>query len=349
MILARAALGHDVDERAGAAAELGAVARGQDLDLGDRVEARVRDGVAVRAVVHVVGAVHHEVRRRRPHAVDRLTGRAQADRERIGRRDHGPGQQLHQLRVVAAVQRNVVHLLAGDDAAHVSRLRLDLARRRRHGDGLGEAADLELEVGRAPGRRVEREMHALDRLETRQLDPDLVDTGRKAREHVAARGLGGDGLHEAGLLVRARDHRAGQRAARLVGHAAGDLPDVGLGTGQRRDEDQPQRQYDGSNGSKRVTHGVPFGAATRQTRRRGEPYRRRAGRVNARMGDCRMGDWRGGACDGARYRSVTTRRSTTRSSRSSSVSRSASVASRARRARWPESTSGAEAGRATIR
>ena len=98
----------------------------------------------------------------------------------------GAGQQLQELRVVAAVQRDVVHLLAGDDAADVAGLRFDLAGDRRDRDGLGDGADFELEVGGAARRGVEHDVGALDRLEAGQLDAQRVGAGRQADEHVAA-------------------------------------------------------------------------------------------------------------------------------------------------------------------
>jgi hypothetical protein len=70
--------------------------------------------------------------------MDRLAGGRQPDAERIAGRRDGTGQELQQLRVVAAVQRDLVDLLAGDDAADVAGLGFDLGGHGRDRNGLGQ-------------------------------------------------------------------------------------------------------------------------------------------------------------------------------------------------------------------
>jgi hypothetical protein len=231
MELPRATFGDDVDERAGATAELRAVTRRQHLDFGNRVEAWLGDGIGVRAVVHVVGAVDHEVRGRGSDAVDRLSRRGQSQRERVGRLDHGAREELEELGVVAAVQRDVVHLFAGDHAADVARLGLDVARQRRDRDGLADVADLELEVDSPARRRVEDDVDPLDRLEAGDRDPNRVGARGQAGEDVPALTIGHGRLREPGLRARGRDAGARHRRAGRVNDPAGNLADIGLSRG----------------------------------------------------------------------------------------------------------------------
>ena len=197
----RAALGDDVDERAGAAAEFGGIPGGQHFDLFDGIEARAGDGVGVAAVVHVVGAIDHEIRRARPHAVDGLPRRRETEAERISRRDGRPGKQLQKLRVIPAVQRDVVHLFAGNDPADVARERLDAACQCGHRNGFRDRADLELNVDRDARRGIEHDIHPLDRFEPRELDPNRVGASRQAREGVVATAVGDGGLGQAGAFA----------------------------------------------------------------------------------------------------------------------------------------------------
>src|SRR5262249_60269241 len=123
-------------------AELRAVARGQDLDLGDRVQARVDDGVAVGAVVQIVRAVHVEVDRIAPNAVDARAGGREPEVEGIGRGRNRAGEQLQELRVVPAVERDRADMCARDRAADLSRRRLHLCGRDRGCDACSDWAYL---------------------------------------------------------------------------------------------------------------------------------------------------------------------------------------------------------------
>ena len=63
-------------------------------------------------------------------------------------------------------------------------------------------------------------IHPLDRLESRQLDADLVGRGGKAREDKPAGRVGRGCLGEAGLFIGGGNRSARQRATGLIDHPA---------------------------------------------------------------------------------------------------------------------------------
>ena len=113
-----AALGDHLNLRAVVAAEFGGLRVGGDLELGDRVHADAISELLVDADIGDVLAVQREVVLRRAAAVG-------ADVARSGvRGDAGNG--LQQAGVVAAVNRDVHHLLARDHAGAFGAQRLKL-------------------------------------------------------------------------------------------------------------------------------------------------------------------------------------------------------------------------------
>ena len=134
--LVRAAAVGDVDRRAGGAPVLGALVVGDDAELADRVGRRlhhlVREALVAGAVGVVVDAVDQEVVERAAQAVD--VERAFARRAvgaLVQRRLADAGREQRQRRVLAAVQRQLAHLVAGDHLAALARVGLDERRRSR--------------------------------------------------------------------------------------------------------------------------------------------------------------------------------------------------------------------------
>src|SRR5262245_66090277 len=146
MHVSAAALYHNFEHLALAPAELRVVAGGQNLDLGDRVQARDNNGVAVGAVVQIVRPVYVEVDRIAANAVDARAGGRESEVERIGDGRNRAWEQLQKLRVVPAVQWNLADLSASDRAADLARSSLHLMGRGGDRDGVADRADFELEM-----------------------------------------------------------------------------------------------------------------------------------------------------------------------------------------------------------
>jgi hypothetical protein len=157
-----------------------------------------------------------------------------------------PGRSCRSWAVVAAVQRDVVDLLAGDHATDVAGLGFDLAGHRRDRNGLGEGAHFELEVGGSPRGGVQHDLDALHRFEAGELHAQGVGAGRQADEHVRAGGVGDARLDEPGLLARRRHGRPRQCCRGGVGDASRELRDVGLRPARRG------RQQQGGEGQQRA-------------------------------------------------------------------------------------------------
>ena len=118
-----------VDDGTAAAAVLGAVVVRLDLELGDRVgrdlNHLVREALVAGAVGVVVDAIELEVVRRvaKPVHVERALAAARPDAVLI-RLEH-PGRQQRQVRIGAAVERQVHDLLALDDLSALARIGLE--------------------------------------------------------------------------------------------------------------------------------------------------------------------------------------------------------------------------------
>src|SRR5262245_51760853 len=213
MELAAAALGHNVEHRARAPAELRVVAGGQNLDLGDRVQARDNNGVAVGAVVQIVRPVYVEVDRIAANAVDARAGGRESEVERIGDGRNRAWEQLQKLRVVPAVQWNLADLSAGDRAAYLARSSLHLIGRGGDRDGVSDRADFELEINRPARGRVENHTFTLGYFETAAFSAEIVGAGRQTRKDVIPAAVRVDGLLQSGLDVGGRDCTGGDRRA----------------------------------------------------------------------------------------------------------------------------------------
>ncbi len=219
VVLIAARTRHDAGRRAAGAAVLGRRALRQDPELGDGVDRHFQRVAAVHAV-HVLHAVHEVDVLLGPHAVDgvglplpqRAAGGGDAERQR---RD--AGLQQAELREVAAVQRQVLQLAAGDHAAERVGGRVDQLRAAADRDRFLQCRQLE------PHRDAHRLAHRdLDRLlehrrELRRPRGDAVGADGEQRQPEVAVTAGDRLAREAGLEM-ARGHAgAGDGARRLVG------------------------------------------------------------------------------------------------------------------------------------
>ncbi len=110
---------HDAGRGAAGAAVLGRRALREDAELGDRVDRQLERVAAVHAV-DVLRAVDQVDVLLGPHAVDRVglaLPQAAARGGHAGRERRDAGLQQPELREVAAVERQIDELAAGDDAA----------------------------------------------------------------------------------------------------------------------------------------------------------------------------------------------------------------------------------------
>ena len=156
------------------------------------------------------------------------------------------GDEVDQLLVVAElVQREVDDRLRRQLGAEVGLLRLEQRRLADHVDGLGQRADLELQVhadGVAGG---DAQARLVQRAEALEGGVQVVDAGRQVAEGVGPVGVGDRIDAEAGAGVRRRHGGAGNGGALLVRHGARDGAVEGLRGGRKRGEqrgDDRQRQ-----------------------------------------------------------------------------------------------------------
>ena len=218
-----ATAGHDGNRRAGAAPVLRLEVGGLDADLGDRVERRrgvvagVRPGVlAGHAVVRKVETAAAAVDRQAAHAVP-------ARRLAVGR-IHDARQELQVAGEVAALQGDVVDLLAVDEAGtrrvgrlHERGLRLD-------GDLLAQLPDFQRDRAKceALGRAQLQALLFVD-LEALHGHLDVVGAGQEVGKLENAIGARDRVAGEVGTGVGDGDRGAWHHAATRVGDSAGDL------------------------------------------------------------------------------------------------------------------------------
>jgi hypothetical protein len=239
-VVVRGALaGDDVDDARADLAVLGAEPAGQDGDLVDRVvrdvgrarpRQRVGLGEAVDDVGHLVGAAAADDELR---GVLRLALDA-AGIVRAGEVDHA---RLERRRIAIAAGRQVLDVLARQEAGRAGRILLDEGPGRLDDDRLlldGVGGHLEVRLRREVGAHLQVVDHVVG------VADEPAAQGVRAGGHVE------DG--EAALVVgdcaepgAVDDHRdPGQRGLVLLAHRAGDLAG-GCGQGRRRRRDQNER------------------------------------------------------------------------------------------------------------
>jgi hypothetical protein len=240
-----AAAGDDVDLRARGLAELGAVAVAMDLELLDGLDRGVDEDRAVAADVVVVGAVD------RPHVgVDRAPGDGEVDaahealvgdvEARLGLAD--AGHQQRELDEVAAVERQLADLLAGDEAGDVAALGLHLDGGGLDADRLRHAARLELDVLGAHVGHVEQEALVEGALESGVAHLDLVAADGEVGEGVGPDRARERALRQTGVFALQGDLRPRDHRPRGVRHRPAQRGAGALGEHRGRDQGGENRQ-----------------------------------------------------------------------------------------------------------
>ena len=246
VVALRAALGYDVNQCTRAPAEFRAIARRQDLHLGDRVRAGIDRGIRVAAIVHVLRAVHVKRDGVRANAVDALSGGGKGQPEGIERGRHGARNQAQQLRVVAAIQRDLAQLPAADDPRHIAGRGLHLFHRRRHGNRFRHGAHFQSEVDAPPRGGIQNDAGLFDRAKPFLLGANRVGApGSPAKTYRPPSDVTADAF-ETGLRVGGGHGAIGHGCARRVAHLSGDLTDVGLSPcqpGCRREDGCKSHQH----------------------------------------------------------------------------------------------------------
>ncbi len=237
-----AAVGH-VHRRAGGAPVLGALVVGDDAELADGVGRRlhhlVRKSLVARAVRVVVDPVDQEVVERAAQAVhvERAFAR-RAVRALVERRLADAGREQRKRRVLAAVQRELAHLLAGDHLAALARVGLDERRCGGDFDLLRHAADRQLHVHAQP--RADLHLHVVDERdrESRFLGGHEIQTAFHRHEFVRAFAGRAPRQRDAGRCVGERDFRVRHDAARRVAHGSDNRGRLELGACGARETEQ---------------------------------------------------------------------------------------------------------------
>ena len=218
-----------------------------DLELGDRLEGRLRLRLPPAQVVVVGPAVQHEHDAGLVLTVDADAGRARTAR----RRQLHAGQQGDEAGEVAARRRQVLQLLQGHVAADLGRGQVDQGRLAGNRDRLLQRPDLQRQVDLHRRPDLQDDVLGDELAEAREPRGERVRPGLQAGQRVLALGPR-DGLAEGpGLFVGGDDGRAGEHAALLVENDSANrgrsLCVGGRGCGARQPESE-QNDYDGTHG-----------------------------------------------------------------------------------------------------
>jgi hypothetical protein len=226
-----AGLAADQHRRAAAAAVLGLVVVRQHLELADRVDvgqdadAAGGELVVVDTVVEpVVGVLTHPLGRYgHAAAVGHLAARA-LGQEAAGATGDGARAEQRQLDEVAAVQRQLGHLLGVDQLAEVGVAALKLHHGALAGDGdrIGDAGERKREVDGQRRLHFENDTGRLLGLKAAHRRRDGIAANGQLRHGEAAGVVGHHLAYRAGPLVPRRHDRAGEGCLRCIEHRAGD-------------------------------------------------------------------------------------------------------------------------------
>ena len=263
-----ARFGCHVDQRRCLAAELRRVHRLLDLELLDGVDRRVDHQVveqlvgdlhAVEQVDVVSRALTADVRER-----SRLLQRVAT---RPSRRDDDGIAELRERKELAAVARNLQHLLVLDHVADLRRPSLQQRRRRFDGDLFRQATDGESEIEMRRPPDLEDDASPALRGEAGERHGHVPHANRQRRREEAAFIVRAALDDDARRRLRDGDQGPGQHGARSVAHDAGHLRRVGLrrdsGHADQEDESRP-REAPASRSAADGCHG--FGAGPRDVR-----------------------------------------------------------------------------------
>jgi len=139
-----------------------------------------------------------------------------ADQASHVRRVDSAAGERHELRRLAAVQRQADDLLLAHDQAHAGTARLDLARIPRDGDRFLNRADFQCDLDRARVADGEHDASLLECREALKFGGQAVRTNRQVREDVLAARAGDHKPGHSSAGLRDGDLDTGKRAARLV-------------------------------------------------------------------------------------------------------------------------------------
>ena len=224
LVVARARLGDDVDDRAGVAAMLGAIVVELHAHFADRVEVgRAAEDLRAAEVVAQLAVDRHRVHRVAV-AADVRGRRAEAAAERVRIlliRD--AGQRAEDRDHVAAARAELFELVRRDQRRPLRALRLDEVALGGRDDRLRDAADGEREG--ADGEALaggEHRVAPLEDAEAVRFHADRVDARLHRRENERAIVARGQLAGEAGVRFLENDHGAWQRLRRLIDDRAGD-------------------------------------------------------------------------------------------------------------------------------
>ncbi len=218
----------DVDGRAASAPVLRAEVVGLDLELGQRVERRVKDNAQPIVVLVDVDPLDHYVVVFGALPVDGGDRHAALGRDGQGARSlragrDGAGGQVDELREVARVDRQIHDRLLRADVAERRALGLDDRAGGHDLSRLAHLTDFQLQVNARNLANLESDVRPVGRFEARLLHGDLIRARRQQRHGVIAlvvrRGLSRD----AGQSLRDGQGCPGDNRAARVGYAPGEL------------------------------------------------------------------------------------------------------------------------------
>ena len=209
--LVRAAAGHDVDLRAAGAAELGAVAVAENLELLDGFERGVQQHRGVIAEIIVVCAVHGPQVSSHTAAADRHVGSSEQplvlDVEEIvlAHARH----ERRQLQEVAPVQRELARLLTADDTRDITADHPDGRGGSLHAHDLCEVPRLEREIDSVIVGDPQNDPRARRRLEPLQLRGEPIAADRQVGKRVDSGIVRRCGTGQACIVILRGDGRSG--------------------------------------------------------------------------------------------------------------------------------------------
>ena len=227
--------GDDVDDPMAVTPGLRRVIRFKNLHFLDRLHRREHVEAAVSARVHRDRAVVGELVHREAAAVNRhqRISLLSDPHHASGLARHHPGAERQELGEVAAVERELGDLGAGDERAHFSGLGLHGRNCVCHGHGFADLTHLERDVDGETRLGLEANAAAHKALESRQLGLDLVVSDRERRGDVDPPVVADHAASQIGGELRHRDLRTRDERAGAVRNETGDGPGPGALTVKR--------------------------------------------------------------------------------------------------------------------
>ncbi len=190
----------------------------------DKVDADVIDLAAITAGIQVHSTVHHQVVSVGAIAVDGLASDAETGRggHLVQGSHRHPRYQSHQFQVIAAVQRQVLHLFGIDCMREFASSGIHrLTHHLRDSHGLIGGADLEFEI-RSNTSSVRQVVAGLSRLaEARSLHLHVINAHRKIGDNVESAWISRRLPDQSRRLADDGDFRVGYNSGRLVGNGSG--------------------------------------------------------------------------------------------------------------------------------